>query len=57
MMTVEDISRALADRRLSVISDATGIHYNTLRDIRDEKTKDPKHATVRALSEYLEASR
>lgn len=54
MMTVEQIREALKDRRLSVVSEKTKTHYNTLRDIRDGVTKDPKHATVVALSEYLE---
>ena len=54
MMTVEQIKAALQDRRLSVVSKATSTHYNTIRDIRDGVTKDPKHATVVALSEYLE---
>jgi len=54
MMTVEEIRKALKDRRLLVVSEATKTHYNTLRDIRDGVTKDPKHATVVALSEYLE---
>ncbi len=57
MMTVEQISRALKDRRLTVVAEATSTHYNTLRDIRDGITKDPRHATVVVLSEYLEANR
>lgn len=54
MMTVNQIRRALADRRLSVVSKATGIHYNTLRDIRDGITSDPRHGTVLVISKYLE---
>ena len=54
MMTVKQISKALQDRRLTVVSKATNTHYNTLRDIRDGVTKDPRHATVVALSNYLE---
>ncbi len=54
MMTLEAIKHALRDRRLSVVSEATGAHYNTLKDIRDGRTTNPKHATVVAVSDYLE---
>lgn len=53
-MTVEQIRKALQDRRLLVVAEATGQHYNTLRLIRDGKTTDPKNSTVKALSDYLQ---
>jgi len=56
-MTIEDIRRALQDRRLGMVSEATGIHYNTLKSIRDGKTTDPKASTARILSQYLQGGR
>lgn len=53
MMTVEAIKQALKDRRISLVSKATGLHYNTLRDIRDNPNADPKASTIKAISEYL----
>lgn len=53
-MNTEQIKLALKDRRLGMVSKATGLHVNTLRKIRDGKSTDLKHTTVVALSEYLE---
>ncbi len=53
-MTLDQIIRALADRRLAVVADATGLTRETLRRIRDGKAKKPAHETVRKLSDYLE---
>lgn len=54
MMTVEQIKSALQDRRLQIVADATGMHYNTLKYIRDGVSTDLKHETVAKLSIYLE---
>ena len=52
-MTLEEIRKALKDRRLSIISRATGLHSNTLAKIRDGVTLDPGHNTVLLLGDYL----
>lgn len=57
MLTIDDIRTALADRRLSVVARATGIHVTTLARIRDGATSDPRSSVVAALSAYLEARR
>jgi hypothetical protein len=54
MMTPEQISEALKDRRIGMVSAATGLHRNTIQDLRDKKSICPSHNTIRALSEYLE---
>ena len=55
MRTLQQIREALKDRRLSVVSEATGLHYNTLRQLRDDEDHSPSYDTVRKLNEYLEA--
>lgn len=53
MLTIDKIKDALADRRLDVVSKATGLHRNTLAAIRDGRHENPTYETVRKLSEYL----
>lgn len=55
MLTLNEIRTALADRRLSVVAKATGIHVTTIARIRDGISLDPKSSVVAALSAYLEA--
>lgn len=55
MLTIDQIKRMLADRRLDVVSEATGLHRNTLAAIRDGRHENPKYETMRKLSEYLSA--
>jgi hypothetical protein len=55
MLTLEQIRTQLQDRRLSVISDHTGLHYNTIRAVRDDYRHQPSYDTVRRLADYLEA--
>ena len=54
MLKIEEIRRRLLDRRLSMVADATGIHYATIQAIRNGKVINPSYETVRLLSEYLE---
>lgn len=54
MLTIERIRHELQDLRLGRVSEATGIHYNTLRDLRDTPGANPKARTVEALSLYIE---
>lgn len=55
MMTLAEIRAALQDRRVGKVAEATGLHYNTVRDIRDSRTDNPSYATLKALSDYLTA--
>lgn len=55
-MTIEQIRAALKDRRLNKVAEATGLHVNTIREIRDGKAEDPRHSTVKALTDYLEVN-
>jgi len=57
MHTLLYIRRALKDRRLQVVADATGLHYNTLRTIRDNPKHMPNYDTIVRLSAYFEAAK
>lgn len=52
-MTLPSIRDALKDRRLQVVADATGIHYNTLKNIRDNPKANPTWEVLRSVSDYL----
>jgi len=54
MMTLEQIRYALSDRRLMIVAEATGLHYNTVKDIAKRRTINPSYVAVKAISDYLE---
>jgi DNA-binding Xre family transcriptional regulator len=56
MMSIEQIRQALADRRLSVVAQATGISYGTLYGIREGKNDNPGVKTMERLGAYLEGT-
>lgn len=53
MLTLDEIKRLLADRRLNVVSAATAVNRNTLAQIRDGKNENPTLRTMKRLSDYL----
>ena len=53
MLTLDEIKRLLADRRLDIVSSATAVNRNTLAQIRDGKNKNPTLHTMQRLSDYL----
>jgi hypothetical protein len=53
MLTLDKIRALLADRRLDIVSEATGVHRNTLASIRAGRTENPSYDTIRKLSDYL----
>lgn len=54
LMTIDQIRDALSDRTLTVVSDRTGIHHNTLLRIKSGALKNPWQKTIQALSDYLQ---
>lgn len=54
-MTLDQIITALKDRRLDMVSKATGLHRETLRRIRDGLAVSPSHDTVEKLRAYFGA--
>jgi hypothetical protein len=55
MMTLEKIRTQLQDLRPARVAEATGLHFNTIREIRDNPEANPTHRAMKALSVYLEA--
>ena len=53
MLTLKQIQARLADRRIDKVAEATGLHYNTVRNIREGVTGNPSWRVVKALSDYL----
>ena len=57
MMTLGQIQAALKDRRTDKVAEATKLHYNTVREIRDKPDANPTWRVLKALSDYLESER
>jgi len=57
MLTIEQIRLALRDRRISMVAAATGLHHNTIRNLRDSRTNNPKYKVIKALSDYFEETK
>ena len=53
MLTLIEIQHLLKDRRVSLISEVTGLHYNTIRDVRDNPQANPTHKVLKSLSDYF----
>lgn len=53
MLTLEQIRDGLRDRKISVVSQETGISRLSLYRIANGVTNEPRHSTVMILSEYL----
>ena len=53
MLTLEQIRNKLQDRRLGLIVKATGLHYNTLRDVRDNSEANPTYKVAKLLNDYF----
>lgn len=54
MMTLDQIKQALKDRRPTRVAEATNLHFNTIRDIRDNPSANPTYKVMQAISDYLE---
>jgi DNA-binding Xre family transcriptional regulator len=53
MMTLDDIVKALHDRKPTVISAETGLSYQTIWRVSKGETKNVSYETVKKLSDYL----
>jgi transcriptional regulator with XRE-family HTH domain len=53
MLTLEEIRKRLQDRRLTSVSEFTGLHYNTVRNIAAGDNTNPTYEVLKALSDYL----
>ena len=54
MMTLQQIKDALGDRSPMKVAKATGLHYQTIREVRDNPMANPTYKVLLALSNYLE---
>lgn len=54
MLSLDEIRKRLADRRLAVVAQAIGLSYATLLDLRDAQRPNPTLRTMELLSDYLE---
>jgi hypothetical protein len=57
MLTLDDLRRLLKDRRLPIVAEATGIHANTLREVRDNPDANPTYKVLAALNSYFEQAK
>lgn len=53
LLSLEQIKAALADRRISAVAAATGLHANTLHHIKKGLNVNPSLRTLTILSDYL----
>ena len=51
---LEEIRERLHDRKLTIVAQQTGLHYNTIYRIANGTSKDPAYSVVKRLSEYLD---
>ena len=52
-MTLEQIVRALQDRNLTLVSEATGLQYQTVRNIARGITTNPSYVVCKKLEKYI----
>jgi hypothetical protein len=55
MLNLDQIRKELSDRRPSMVAEATGLHVNTVRQVRDNEDCNPTYKIIKALSDYLES--
>jgi predicted transcriptional regulator len=55
-MDIDEIRAALADRRLDIVSEGSGVHRSTIARIRDGKTV-PTFYVVQKLVAYFKANK
>ena len=53
LLSLEDIKRLLKDKRLYVVSNATGLSFPTLKKMADGKKENFTYKTIKAISDYL----
>jgi hypothetical protein len=53
LLSLEDIQLLLKDKRLYVVSKATGLSFPTLKKMADGKKENFTYKTIKAVSDYL----
>ena len=57
MHELQWLREELARRQLAGVARDTGLHVNTLYDLRDGKNTNPKLSTITVLTNYFEAQK
>ena len=55
MVELDWIRQGLSDRRPGIVAERTGLHTNTIINIRDGKANNPNLRTLQKLYDYLSA--
>lgn len=55
MRTLDEVRAALQDARLDLVAKATGLHRNTIADVRNNADANPRWDTLRKLNDYLDS--
>jgi hypothetical protein len=53
MLTVEQVIERLKDRKLTVVAERTGLHYQTVLRISKGNFKEVSYSVIKSLSDYL----
>jgi hypothetical protein len=53
LMTPLQLSQQLTGKQLKEIAEKTGLHYNTLRKIRDDPSANPTFNVMTTLTEFF----
>ena len=53
LLSLEDIQSLLKDKRLYVVSKATGLSFPTLKKMADGKKENFTYKTIKAVSDYF----
>ena len=53
LLSLEEISKKLKDRKLQVVSSATGLSFPTLRKLTEGKTTEYHYSTLVSISNYF----
>ena len=56
-MSLDDIKKGLADKRLYKVSEITGLSYPTLKKMADGKNSNYTMSTIGKVSEYLSSEK
>lgn len=55
MLSIEQIVELLQDRSIPVVAERTGIHYNTVLNIKNGTNKNPSYEVIKKLSDYFQS--
>jgi DNA-binding Xre family transcriptional regulator len=53
LLSLEKIQLLLKDKRLYIVSKATGLSFPTLKKLADGKKENYTYNTIKAISDYL----